>query len=132
MNKKRCSCIAELKVLWAKAYDYIPSVWASIHCESRMEKHDLQARKSWWQNSSQKTEHLTSKYKNKSALVLINSRKHECKCCQLKDKKKMHRKVFKRIKESWWGTSYKSLWIKSNSLKGIIARIYFLLKVQIT
>ena len=46
--------------------------------------------------------------------VLINRRKHECNSCQPKQKtrRKLHKKVFERIKESKWGTSCKYMWIK--------------------
>ena len=36
-------------------YDYIPLVWASIRCESKMERKDLKAGESLWQNSSSTT-----------------------------------------------------------------------------
>ena len=56
------------------------------------------------------------------------SQKHECKCCQLKDKKKIaqDKKVFERIKESKWGTCFlnQTTLIKHNSslYTGIIYR----------
>ena len=52
----------------------------------------------------QKQHYFLSTYK------LINSRKHEWKCCWAKQKmrRNLQRKVFERIKESKWGTSCKS------------------------
>ena len=32
---------------------------------------------------------------------------YECNCCQPKDKKEMHRKIYEMIKESKWGASRK-------------------------
>ena len=64
--------------------------------------------------------------------VLINSRKHECKSCQPKQKtrRKLHKKVFERIKESKWGTSCKYLWIKHPWYTNELARTLFPVGVE--
>ena len=43
--------------------------------------------------------------------LVLNSREYENNYCQPKQKmkRKMHKKVFKRIKDSKWGTSCKSM-----------------------
>ena len=39
----------------AKTYNFHSSIWASIHCELKIEKQDLQNQESRWQNSSSTT-----------------------------------------------------------------------------
>ena len=41
--------------VWAKIYNYMPLVWANIHCGSKMEKHDFEAEESWRKNSNSRT-----------------------------------------------------------------------------
>ena len=64
--------------------------------------------------------------------ALINSRKHECKSCQPKQKtrRKLHKKVFERIKESKWGTSCKYLLIKHPWYTNELARTLFPVGVE--
>ena len=49
------SDISESLQVWAKTQNYTPLLKTSIHCESKMQKQDLQAEESWWQNFNSTT-----------------------------------------------------------------------------
>ena len=64
------SDISITKFAWAKTYNYIPLVWVSIDCESKIEKQDLEAEERWWQNSNSATSYLITRNKH---YVVINA-----------------------------------------------------------
>ena len=50
--------------VWEKKYNSISLVWVSTPCESKIEKQDLQAGETWWQNSNNTTSYIQER-KNK-------------------------------------------------------------------
>ena len=68
----------DISISRPKGFIYIPLVRASIHCESKLEKHDLQAGKSFSSNSTtsyiqvQKTKRNKMKPRCESRKMVLN------------------------------------------------------------